>query len=329
MSESRADTAPRVDRNFAARVDWNLLRTFVEIVRVGGIGAAARKLNRQQPTISVALKRLEDHVGAQLLLRSAQGVELTVAGRALLLIGEDMFEAARMVPHQVAQAMKQVQGLVRIQMISSIVSPEFDEAIATFRRRHPAIQIELRVSPWRQVLESLERGEVEIGVGCDSGVRAGLNYEPLFVEVQQVYCDRNHPLYGRRVARLNDLRDQGFVLTGTDELDTITRVRQRYGLGTVVNGLAEDVHEAKRLISLGVGIGFLPVLAAEDLVARDRLWPLLPREAEPSYDIYLLSRQVPTRDTPTQLFLDEILRRLRARPQINGPQISGSHISGA
>ena len=329
MSESRADTAPRVDRNFAARVDWNLLRTFVEIVRAGGIGAAARKLNRQQPTISVALKRLEDHVGAQLLLRSAQGVELTVAGRALLLIGEDMFEAARMVPHQVAQAMKQVQGLVRIQMISSIVSPEFDEAIATFRRRHPAIQIELRVSPWRQVLESLERGEVEIGVGCDSGVRAGLNYEPLFVEVQQVYCDRNHPLYGRRVARLNDLRDQGFVLTGTDELDTITRVRQRYGLGTVVNGLAEDVHEAKRLISLGVGIGFLPVLAAEDLAARDRLWPLLPREAEPSYDIYLLSRQVPTRDTPTQLFLDEILRRLRARPQINGPQISGSHISGA
>jgi len=327
MSEPRADTAPRVDRNFAARVDWNLLRTFVEIVRAGGIGAAARKLNRQQPTISVALKRLEDHVGTQLLLRSAQGVELTVAGRALLLIGEDMFEAARMVPHQVAQAMKQVQGLVRIQMISSIVSPEFDEAIATFRRRHPAIQIELRVSPWRQVLESLERGEVEIGVGCDSGVRVGLNYEPLFVEVQQVYCDRNHPLYGRRVARLNDLRDQGFVLTGTDELDTITRVRQRYGLGTVVNGLAEDVHEAKRLISLGVGIGFLPVLAAEDLVARDRLWPLLPREAEPSYDIYLLSRQVPTRDTPTQLFLDEILRRLRARPQTGQPQTSQPQIS--
>ncbi|MGG2357282.1 LysR substrate-binding domain-containing protein, partial [Salmonella enterica] len=100
------------------------------------------------------------------------------------------------------------------------------------------------------------------------------------------------------------------------ELDTITRLRQRYGLGTRVNGLAEDVHEAKRLISLGVGIGFLPVLAAEDLVRRDRLWPLLPHDVEPSYDIYLLSRQSSSaRDTPTQLFLDEITRRLRARPQ--------------
>jgi LysR family transcriptional regulator, transcriptional activator for bauABCD operon len=309
-------SAAQIDRNFAARADWNLLRTFVEIVHAGGIGAAARKLNRQQPTISVALKRLEDHVGTPLLRRSASGVELTAAGRALLLIAEDMFEAARMVPHQVAQVMKQVEGLVRIQMISSIVSDEFDEAIATFRRRHPAIQIELRVSPWRAVLEALERGEVEIGVGCDSGVRAGLNYEPLFVEVQQLYCDRNHPLYGRRVTRLGDLRDQGFVLTGADELDTITRLRQRYGLGTVVHGLAEDVHEAKRLISLGVGVGFLPVLAAADMVARDRLWPLLPRDGEPSYNIYLLSRRTAaTRDTPTQLFLDEILRRLRARPQ--------------
>ncbi|WP_018075849.1 LysR family transcriptional regulator [Novosphingobium nitrogenifigens] len=304
----------RIDRNFASRVDWNLLRTFVEIVHAGGIGAAARKLNRQQPTISVALKRLEDHVGTQLLHRSASGVELTVAGRAMLLICEDMFEAARTVPHQMAQAMKQVEGLVRIQMMSSIVSPEFDEAIATCRRRHPAVQIELRVSPWRQVLDALERGEVELGVGFDSGVRTGLNYEPLFVEVQQLYCDRNHPLYGRRITRLSDLREQGFVLTGEDELDTITRLRQRYGLGTVVNGLAEDIHEAKRLISLGVGIGFLPVLAAGDLVERDRLWPLLPHDAEPSYNIYLLSREGETRDTPTQLFLDEILRRLRARP---------------
>ena len=103
------------------------------------------------------------------------------------------------------------------------------------------------------------------------------------------------------------------MLTGGDELETITRLRQRYGLGTVVNGRAEDIHEAMRLIVLGVGIGFLPVLAAQEMVAKERLWPLLPHDAEPSYDIYLLARATPSRDTPTQLFLDEITRRLRAK----------------
>ena len=87
----------RIDRNFASRVDWNLLRLFVEIVQAGGIGAAARRLNRQQPSVSAALKRLEEHIGTQLLRRTAAGVEATTAGRALLLICEDMFESARIV----------------------------------------------------------------------------------------------------------------------------------------------------------------------------------------------------------------------------------------
>jgi hypothetical protein len=39
-----SDPAARIDRNFAARVDWNLLRTFVEIVRAGGIGVATPQL---------------------------------------------------------------------------------------------------------------------------------------------------------------------------------------------------------------------------------------------------------------------------------------------
>ena len=301
------------DKTFASRVDWNLLRTFVEIVRAGGVGAAARKLNKQQPSISAALRRLEDQVGVQLLHRTSSGVEMTAAGKALMSLAEDMLEAARMVPHQVAQATKRVEGIVRIQLISAVVSLELEEAIASFHRRNPNIQIEIRVSPWRAVLDSLERGEVEIGVGYDSAARSGLVYEPLFVERQQLYCYRSHPLFGRRVSRLNELKDEGFVLTGDDELEIITRVRRRYGLGARVNGIAEDVNEALRLIVLGVGIGFLPVLAAEEAVASGRLWPLLHADAEPAYDIFLLARSDPSRDTATQLFLDEVTRRVRAQ----------------
>lgn len=305
----------RVNPNFAAQVDWNLLRLFVDIVKAGGIGAAARRLNKQQPTISAALKRLEDHAGARLLTRSTTGIELTTAGRAVFLLCEEMFEAARMAPHQIAQAVKQVEGLARIQVVSSIISPEFDEAIASLHRRHPSIRIEIRVSPWREVLDALERGEAELGVGYDSGVRSTLTYEPLFVETQQLYCSRMHPLFGRKVTKISELREEGFVLTGADEVETLTRLRQRYRLGTVVNGLAEDIHEAMRLITLGIGIGFLPTMAAADAVSKGHLWPMLPDDTAPSYEMYLLARLTPSRDTAAQLFLDEIIRRLRATPR--------------
>ncbi|MDV5825360.1 LysR family transcriptional regulator [Sphingobium naphthae] len=308
-----SDRAPVTDRKFASRVDWNLMRTFVDIVRAGGIGAAARQLNRQQPSISAALKRLEDHVGATLLHRTASGVEMTAAGRAMMALCEDMLESARMVPHQIAQATKQVEGLVRIQIVSGLVSTEFDEAIASFHRRNPAIHIEIRVSPWRQVLDALEQGEVEIGVGYDSSVRGSLIYEPLLVERQQIYCSRSNPYFGYRVSRLGELKDQGFVLTGDDEIEQITHLRRRYRLGTRVNGVAEDINEARRLIVQGIGIGFLPVMAAEAEVAKGQLWPMLHADFEPSYDIFLLARSEPARDTASQLFWDEVMRRIRAQ----------------
>ena len=308
-----SDERPMTDKKFASRVDWNLMRTFVDIVRAGGIGAAARQLNRQQPSISAALKRFEEQVGTTLLHRSATGVEVTAAGKAILALCEDMLESARMMPHQVAQATKRVEGIVRIQILSGLVSPEFDEAIASFHRRHPAIHIEIRVSPWRQLLDALERGEVEIGVGYDSSIRGSLKYEPLLVERQQLYCSRSNPYFGSRISRLHDLRDEGFVLTGDDEIELITHLRRRYQLGTRVSGLAEDINEARRLIVQGVGIGFLPILAADNEVAKGKLWPLLHADLEPSYDIFLLARLQPARDTATQLFWDEVIRRIRAQ----------------
>jgi DNA-binding transcriptional LysR family regulator len=308
-----SDERPMTDKKFASRVDWNLMRTFVDIVRAGGIGAAARQLNRQQPSISAALKRLEEQVGTTLLHRTATGVEVTAAGKAMLTLCEDMLESARMMPHQVAQATKRVEGIVRIQILSGLVSPEFDEAIASFHRRHPAIHIEIRVSPWRQLLDALERGEVEIGVGYDNSVRGSLMYEPLLVERQQLYCSRSNTYFGSRISRLHELKDEGFVLTGDDEIELITQLRRRYRLGTKVSGLAEDINEARRLIVQGVGIGFLPILAAENEVAKGKLWPLLHADFEPSYDVFLLARSQPARDTATQLFWDEVIRRVRAQ----------------
>ena len=307
------EPAARIDRDFARNVDWNLLKVFLEIARSGGIGAAARSAGKQQPSISAALKRLEDQLGARLFDRSTAGIRITPAGRALQALCEDMFENVRMAQHQVAQATRQVGGTVRIQLISSIICAELDDAIASFHRRHPSIAMELRVSAWRGVLEALASGEVEVGIGYEGTAGPELVYEPMFVETQQLFCARAHPLYGRKVARIEDLAREGFVLTGADEPEAVTRLRSRHGLGRERAGQAEDVHEALRLIMLGVGIGFLPVGAAEGAVENGRLWPLLPADLAPAYEIFLISRADPSRDTATQLFLDEIRRRLRAR----------------
>ena len=106
-----------------------------------------------------------------------------------------------------------------------------------------------------------------------------------------------------------------FIVSGTDEPDDVRHFRMRYRLGLEPAGEAENLEEAKRLIGIGVGIGFLPTSVAET-ARRDTLWPLLPAPMLPSYLLYLVTRPEADQTLPTQLFLAEIRRRLAA---LGGP----------
>lgn len=302
-------------QRFIRRVDWNLFRIFHEIVQCGSLSAAARRLNMHQPSLSAALKRLEEHLGVTLCHRTSRGIDLTPAGKALMQLSVDMIDTIRLAPHLTSQVAHRIEGTLLIKMVSNIISAELDEALASFHRRHPAVEITIEVSPWRDVLEALSSNECDIGVSHDNEPRPNLQYHPMFPETHQAYCGRSHHLFGVRVREPESLAQERFILTGRDEPEDLVRFRQRYGLGENPAGHAPDLHEASRLIELGMGIGFLPTLVAEQLKGK-RLWPILPSSVLPSYLIYLIAPPASRMSTPGQLFLDEIRRRLWAKEDL-------------
>ena len=64
-------------------LDWNLLRTYLVIVETGSVTSAANKLGRTQPSVSSALKRLEETLDCRLIDRHTRGFEPTPAGQLL------------------------------------------------------------------------------------------------------------------------------------------------------------------------------------------------------------------------------------------------------
>jgi LysR family transcriptional regulator, transcriptional activator for bauABCD operon len=295
------------------RVDLNLFKTFREIARAKGIGAAARRLNMQQPAVSLSLQRLEAHVGVSLCVRTSRGIELTPAGRIVAGLCEHLFQEVQSIPNAVASAIGQVEGVLTIRLISSVVSPELDDALTSMRLRHPRVRLRMDVAPCRLVIEALAKGHAEVCITFDGAPQSDLHYEPLVRECQQLYCSKWHPLFGARVSNPSILAEERFVLTGSDEPDDVRNFRMRYRLGRQPAGEAENLEEAKRLIGAGVGIGFLPTVVIDRSANRDSFWPMLPESLLPNYFVYLITHPESQQTQPTQLFLQEIRRRLSAR----------------
>jgi DNA-binding transcriptional LysR family regulator len=240
---------------------------------------------------------------------------LTPAGAVVLGQATEVFESIRMVPHLVAQAVKQIEGTLSIAMISDIISPELDEALSSITRRHPDVKLKIEIATWREVLDAVSSGECDVGVTYESESLPHLRYEPMVRETQQLYCGRSHPLYGHRIRNPATLSGERFILAAADEPKDVERFRLHFDLGKNTTAAADDLNEAARLIRLGAGIGFLPTIVAEPL--GDRLWPILPPSLSPSYFIYLIAPAASRLSIPAQLFYDEMLRRLRAKPELS------------
>jgi len=309
--------------DFFRNLDWNLFKVFCIIAETGGVTSAAELLRRKQPSISLALQRLEGHLNVRLCERGPSGFELTDEGRALADTCMKLKALVRGIPDAMADTVNIVSGPVRIKMISNVVSEILDDVIVSFHRKCPNAELIVDVASWSDVINALLRQEIDIGVAPSRSKRADLIYHPLFRETHRPYCGRSHRLYGQKLPDPRALAQESFILTGADEPDQLSDFRLKYGIGQKVSGISQHLEEARRLAILGVGVCFLPDGYAAPDVSSGRLWPLLGKRNAPAMEIFIIANP----DRPLHLahifFIEELkatvceAKRMRAVPYDN------------
>ncbi|WP_174275228.1 LysR family transcriptional regulator [Sphingomonas bacterium] len=289
---------------FARNIDWNLFKVFYEIARRGSITSAANALNRTQPSISAALQRLEGYVGSPLCARTSKGVLLTVHGEHLYSACQHIYEVVQSTSREASILRGDVSGVVTLRVIASLyLQPRLTEMIESFHALYPRIEIKLDVAPWRQILQSLQNGEVELAIGFDPNPGDGRTHILLSEQTQQLYCGPAHRLFGKRVASPSELRDEPFVITH-DEPTPYVEFREKYGIGRPTGGYADGLYERMWLIEIGMGIGFLPQPVVEASPFRDKLSPLLSENVALKWNVYLMARSQSARSAPAQLLFE-------------------------
>lgn len=146
------------------RADFELV---VAIAREGSLTGAARRLHIAQPPLSRRLQQLEQRVGAPLFLRGRHGATATAVGRALIESSEVALAAIERAEQDAADAAHGRAGRLRIGVTPTLGAVLLPGVLASFRRSHPDVRLDLVASgdsTWLRQQAAL--GKLDIAVAA-------------------------------------------------------------------------------------------------------------------------------------------------------------------
>lgn len=138
------------------------LRHFTLVAQHRTFTAAARHANVTQPGLTASIQRLESQMGAKLFVRGRGGATLTAAGEALFPRARAALAAVEEGRRAVGEVMGLAVGSVRLGAGATVCTYYLPRTLATFRARHPGVQIHLREANPNDLLDALETGDLDL-----------------------------------------------------------------------------------------------------------------------------------------------------------------------
>ncbi|WP_164992327.1 LysR family transcriptional regulator [Streptomyces sp. L2] len=139
------------------------LRVFVAVCRAGSLSAVARDLGRTQSAVSQHVRRLEKETGVALVERQPRGVVPTQAGRILQAAAAEGISGLDLAVRRLRELLDGHSGYVRVATGATTVRHFMSDAVVTFRRRHPRVNLEFQtVSSGRGSFDALADGTLDL-----------------------------------------------------------------------------------------------------------------------------------------------------------------------
>ncbi len=244
-------------------MDFEQLRTFLEVSRLKSFSRAAQKLLRTQPAISAQIRSLEQEVGARLFDRDGGKVTFTAAGRLFEPFAEYCMERQRHILLAVAEQERSPRGELTISANEATHLYVLPQVFAHFRRQYPRVMLGVVRAERLKTLESVINREVDFGVVSLPVRDARLTVETIHRDELALVAPKGHPLLGHGTARgtvpIREAAKYPLLLPThgrrREQLDELFRVND---ISPRVAMELESSEMLKRYVSVGLGLGFLP-----------------------------------------------------------------------
>ena len=164
------------------------LEMFIALARARHFGRAAEACGVTQPSLSAAIRQLEEHLGVQLVFRGARYQGLTPEGQRVLERAQGLVAEARALRDEMRSVKKGLAGNLRIGVIPTAL-PMVAQLTTPFTRRHPKVSVTILSRTSAEILEGIERLELEAGITyLDNEPLGRVVRQPLYAEFYRLVC---------------------------------------------------------------------------------------------------------------------------------------------
>ncbi|EEW24633.1 LysR family transcriptional regulator [Rhodobacter ferrooxidans] len=287
------------------------LEMFIALAKARHFGRAAEACRVAQPTLSSAIRQLEDQLGVQLVFRGSRFQGLTPEGLRVLDWAHRIVGDARALRDEMRMVRAGLSGNLRLGVIPTAL-PMVADLTAPFLHRHPNVRVTVLSRTSAEILSGIERLELDAGITyLDNEPLGRVTSLPLYHEFYRLLCTPASPLAARDQVSWAELADLPLCLL-TADMQNRRIINQHLA---EAGGAVEPSVESNSTITLmahvmsGHWVSILPKKLA-DLFAtggRLRAIPIVAPEAEHLVGLIAAHREPPT---PLLAALLEVARRV-------------------
>ena len=236
------------------------IRYFLAVARQLNFTRAAEECNVAQPSLTRAIKKLEDEFGGELFRRERQNTHLTELGQMMVPLLSQTYDGALSAKSLAGAYATGKAAPLTFMLCKTVSLAPFVESLLELARAISGLSVEFVRGPSADILRDLKAGEMELAVaGPFEEPWDRLNAHALFEERYVLLAAADHALAQRASVRAADLSGQRLLTRPyCDDRESIERVLQKSGIGEYLEHHVATDDDALTCCAAGVGLAILP-----------------------------------------------------------------------
>ncbi|MCQ6560252.1 LysR family transcriptional regulator [Paenibacillus mendelii] len=242
------------------------LHYFRTVARLEHMTKAAEELHIAQPALSKTIARLEEDLGVPLFDRQSRKIRLNTFGKAFL----GKVETALTVLDEGRREVADLAGMKRGSIaIATTTLNRLSKALGAFRLMYPEIRfriIQIAPASMEDMVQLLEKGEVDLCFGAASMDRPGIREMPVLHSEVFLAVPPGHPMENRGCISLHEAADEPFIeyKEGHPFRKMNEELCQAAGIKRLIACEVEDPAALSSLVQAGLGVAFVPACKGDE-----------------------------------------------------------------